>query len=129
MELWTIKNNKIYDIIYSALPSRYSEAIIKNMIDSFDIISSISGTKIISTQAKSTSQDKTNNFLTYQQYGIKIDYPVGWQKEESVESDNSSGNAQTKITIITFRSPYEDTSLALQPSYLYNGNGCCFLYK
>ena len=39
MELWTIKNNKVYDVTYTALPNRYADYLptIQKMIDSFKI--------------------------------------------------------------------------------------------
>lgn len=118
MEVWTIKNTKVYDITYSASSSRYNDYLptIQKMLDSFRIGST---KPVIATTI--SKQYKTDiDFLTYQRYGIKVDYPAHWQKEEYVHSnnnDNSTNNANDKTIIIKFLSPFEDQSSPLQPSY------------
>jgi len=112
MELWTIKNNKVYDITYSALPSTYSDHLstIQKMIDSFRI-GLVMPTHITRSQVgNSSSQHRVNDFLTYRTSGIKIDYPVNWQKKEMM------GNG-SKPTTVTFYSPFKDLLSPLQPSY------------
>jgi PsbP-like protein len=48
-----------------------------------------------------------NNFLTYQNstFGIKIQYPSNWAKEEN----NNASDSSSKDLVVTFSSPTDDT--------------------
>ena len=78
IQIWTIKGDKVYQIAFQVDLKRYSEilSIVQKMIDTFEI----------------------NDFLTYENptFGIKLQYPVDWEK---IEGD---GN-------ITFISPSQST--------------------
>jgi hypothetical protein len=102
MQTWTVKGNKAYDIIYTALPMKYEEYLpkIERLIDTFEVES-----PTINSSVKDQS-NVTGDFLKYESSGVKISYPFDWDKEESKNNG---------VTTIVFRSPFEDTELERLP--------------
>ena len=76
LEIWAIKNNKTYDITFSALESKFR--------DYSPIVESIVKSLII--KGKETNNQTLNpilNFRTYQNHDIMISYPSDWQITQS----------------------------------------------
>jgi hypothetical protein len=108
MRLWTVKDNKVYDITYSALPSSYYEYLpqIKKMINLFEI-ETLNGNNKFGKNISNVVIDGGADFKLYEGEGVRIPYPVNWQKEEYNEG---------KIRTIIFSSPFEDEGLN-EPSW------------
>lgn len=99
MEIWTVKENKVYKITYSALAQKYFDymPIIQEMIDSFEIVSSYDQQ---STLIQNESDRK--NFLIYEDSMINIIFPFNWDRKEIVNNESRK---------IVFSSPFEDKEL------------------
>jgi hypothetical protein len=99
--IWTVNNNKVYDITFSALDSKFKHyyPIAESMINSF-IINAL-------TSGNYTANHSINNMRTYHDSDIGIDYPFGWQILQSHSSEGRS---------VTLLSPFED-SQTLEPSW------------
>ena len=94
MQLWTIDGDKAYNITYSAMPGEYDSYYLRNikhMVDTFELRTF--------DNEKSTLKRSKTNFLPYEGHGIRIEYPVDWNKTESTNAE---------FTDISFRSPFDD---------------------
>ncbi len=101
LSIWTIHNNKVYDITFSALYSKYSKyyPIIQNMINSFIINDLRSNSSLINQSSQS--------MRTYQDSDFKINYPSNWRILQSHSNEGRS---------VTLKSPFED-SQTNEPSW------------
>lgn len=99
--IWTVSDNKVYDISFSAIDSKFKEyyPIVESMINSFIINALGSGNY--------TPNNSTQNMRTYQDSDIKINYPSDWQILQSNTREERS---------IVLRSPFED-SQTKEPSW------------
>jgi hypothetical protein len=113
MTFWTIKNSKVYDITYSALRSNYSDYLptIQNMVNSLRFMQSFDGSTTNDNKS-STEQYNNNGFHTLEikALGIKINYPVDWQRKEIIDDNNKENRA------VVFYSPFAD-KLSQTPSW------------
>jgi hypothetical protein len=106
MTLWTLNKNRVYDITFSASRIDYPNYLpaIQKIIDSLKFESSyaanISNTKPSNRQGNAVD----DGVLKFEGLGIKIDYPLDWQKIQEI---TDGGNSRT----VMFRSPYEDGTL------------------
>ena len=101
LEIWTISGNKVYDITFSTLDSKFREyyPIVESMINSFIIKAAGSGNY--------TPNDPIESMRTYQDSDIKFNYPPDWQILESHKKEGQS---------VILRSPFED-SQTKEPSW------------
>jgi hypothetical protein len=110
MTIWTINKNRVYDITYSALASKYSDynSTIQGMINSLKFESAYAADNN-NTKPSNIGDNTTNDILKFEGLGIKIDYRVDWQKKQEITDE---GNSRTVI----FTSPFEDAGLQI-PSW------------
>jgi hypothetical protein len=118
MTIWTVKNDKIYEITYSAQTEKYNDysSVIKKMINSIQFIDPSSSSdkdknindianytaRTASDQYKNTSSTyRSNDELEFDGPGIKMHYPADWTKQEQQPADDGSKE-------VIFRSPFED---------------------
>ncbi len=104
MTLWTINKDKVYDITYSASRVNYSDYLptIQEMINSIKFESPYAANN---TKPSKLQADTSDNYvLKFEGLGIKINFPVDWQKKQGITDDGSG------MTVI-FRSPFEDEVL------------------
>lgn len=99
--IWTVNNNKVYDITFSALDSKFKDyyPIAESMINSFIINALGSGNY--------TANHSINNMRIFRDSDIQINYPSDWQILQSHISEGRS---------VTLLSPFED-SQTLEPSW------------
>ena len=132
MTLLTIKNNKLYDVTFSALNKTYNSFLpsIQKAVGSLKLINSSSSSGSFETNLaymqKNNTDSKANHSdnnrgPTHKQissYGkqnyefgdvrIRVQPPFGWSKEETVDKDNNK--------LIIFKSPFSDKR-SKDPSY------------
>jgi hypothetical protein len=103
MTIWTINNNRVYDITYSASRLSYSDYLptIEEIINSLKFESPYAANK---NNTKTSILQNNTSGLKFEGLGIKIDYPIDWQKKQEITDE---GNSRTVI----FRSPFEDEGL------------------
>jgi hypothetical protein len=101
LNIWTVTDNNVYDITFSALDSKFKEyyPIVESMINSFIINALGSGNY--------TSDHTIKNMRTYQDSDIRINYPSDWQILQSHTREGRS---------IILRSIFED-SQTREPSW------------
>jgi hypothetical protein len=95
-----IKGNKLYTIGFLAKPHQYQIYLptIQKMIDSFEILNSENTIKTISDK----EINEKNGFQVYNNsnYGISMNYPVGWEK---IENDTTPRDYD--IDVVEFNNP------------------------
>ena len=119
MTIWTVKNDKIYEITYSAQRENFNDysSVIKKIINSIQFIDPSSSssdknkntTDNDNTTASSKSDKYKNTYSTYVSHnelqfeglGIKMHYPADWTKQEQQTADDGSKE-------VIFHSPFED---------------------
>ena len=105
MAFWTIKNSKLYDITYSAIRANYSYYLpsAQIMINSFQFDNSVSSSKSARQQAHNNTSgaDSSGNTTQFRGFGIRINYPTDWKKQEEKTVNNATGD-------VIFRSPFQD---------------------
>lgn len=99
--IWTIKNNIVHDITFSALDSTFKKyyPIVKSILNSFAINDTGS--------SNFSANNPVVGMRTYQDSDIKFRYPSDWQ---AIPSQSTEGRS------VIIRSPFED-SLSKEPSW------------
>jgi eukaryotic-like serine/threonine-protein kinase len=91
----------------------FSPVLIMIMIDSLVLLAAPSMSFYVQPKeamAQTPEQSKnSSNFLTYENpiFGIKILYPISWDKQENTSSSN---NDSTLFDIVTFSPPFKNSS-------------------
>jgi hypothetical protein len=112
MTIWAINKNRVYDITYSALAANYSYYLptIQDMIDSLTFENGYTAADNNTNNTKpinlgdNSNNTTTNDVLKFEGLGMKINYPVDWQKKQEITDE---GNSRS----IVFTSPFEDVGM------------------
>lgn len=90
MTYWTIKNNKLYDITFSALQANYNHylPIIERMIKSIEFARTFDEYTTKDNKSGTEQYNNSSIHTIINPLGIKIDYPADWKKKEVVDKEN-----------------------------------------